>query len=211
MPSFLTVTTPGVGLPSVDSYEMSFWGTVANTFHEEQKQIAYAPRMGLRPIWDCAHPPTFDLEGRSVIDIGGGPVSLLLKCINGGRRVVADPAPWPNWVRQRYEECGIEFWSMEGESDSITGYSFDEAWIYNVLQHVHDPAAVIANARSISGTIRIFEWIGIDPYPGHPHRLDKETLGEWLDGAGFTANLNENGCVGAAFYGVFSSKQVMTA
>lgn len=184
---------------------MTFWADCSNTYHEEQKQLVYAPRMGLRPIWDCAHPPTFDLEGRSVIDIGGGPISLLLKCVSRGRSVVADPAPWPNWVRQRYEECGIEFWSMEGESESITGYSFDEAWIYNVLQHVVDPLQVIANARSIARTIRIFEWIDIDPYAGHPHLLTEILLDAALEGKGFVARLAENGAVGSAYYGVFSA------
>ena len=182
---------------------MDFWQDCANTFHEERKQLVYAPRMGLRQIWDCAHPPTLDLEGRSVIDIGGGPVSLLLKCSNRGRSVVADPAPWPAWVIQRYQECGIEFWAMTGESDSITGYTFDEAWIYNVLMHVDDPERVIANARSIAGTIRILEWIGIDPYPGHPQRLEQKTLDEWLGAPGFTAQLDESGAVGHAYYGVF--------
>ena len=187
----------------MSAYEMDFWGTVANTFHEEQKQLVYAPRMGLRPIWECAHPPTFDLEGRSVIDIGGGPVSLLLKCINRGRSVVADPAPWPAWVVQRYQECGIEFWAMEGESESITGYSFDEAWIYNVLQHTADPRRVIANAREIAGLIRLFEWVWIDAYPGHPHRLERESLDKLLGAPGFTVQLDDNGAVGHAYYGVF--------
>jgi hypothetical protein len=191
---------------------MSFWGDVSNTYHEEQKQIVYAQRMGLYATYNCAHPPTFFLGGRSVIDIGGGPVSLLLKCAERGRSVVADPAPYPNWVRRRYEECGIEFWSMEGESDSITGYSFDDAWIYNVLQHVRDPELVIANARSIAKTLRIFEWIETDPYPGHPQRLEKKSLDAWLGASGFVANLNESGAVGRAYYGVFHSPtEAMTA
>lgn len=188
-----------------DDYEANFWGNCANTYHEEQKQVAYALRMGLPPIWDCVHPPTFDLEGRSIIDIGGGPVSLLLKSVNGGRCVVADPAPWPSWVRQRYKECGIEFWSMAGESESITGYSFEEAWIYNVLQHVQDPELVITNARSIAKVIRIFEWIDISAYEGHPHELARESLEKWLGAPGFVADVNEGGAVGRAFYGVFAT------
>lgn len=186
-------------------FEAAFWGDVGNTFHEEQKQIVYAMRMGLLPIWDCAHPPTFDLEGRSVIDIGGGPVSLLLKSVNRGRSVVVDPGLWPDWVLRRYEQCGIEFWFMEGESESMTGYSFDEAWIYNVLQHVVDPALVISRAREIANVVRIFEWIDVDPYPGHPHRLERELLDLWLGGTGFTCNLNENGAVGRVYYGAFRS------
>lgn len=184
-----------------DAYELSFWGDCANSFHEEQKQLVCAARMGLLANWNVAHPPTFDLQGRSVIDIGGGPVSLLLKCENFTRAVVADPCPYPGWVIDRYKLHGVEYWMMAGED--IDGYSFDEAWIYNVLQHVQSPKRLIARARAAARVIRLFEWIGFDPYPGHPHRLERESLDEWLEGVGFTTNLNENGAVGEAYYGVF--------
>lgn len=185
--------------------EADWWGDCGSTFHEEQKQIVYARRMGLVPNWYVAHPPEFDLQGRSVVDIGGGPVSLLLKCVNRGRSVVADPATFPDWVTARYEACGIEYWRMEGESPSLSGYTLDEAWIYNVLQHVADPERVIANARGIAGTIRIFEWIDVAPYDGHPNTLKQSALNSWLDGVGYVAELNESGAVGRAYYGVFST------
>jgi hypothetical protein len=188
---------------AVSDYEMEFWQDCSNTFHEEQKQLAYASRMGLLASWHGAHPPTFDIGGRSVIDIGGGPVSLLLKCVNRGRSVVADVAQFPPWVIARYEYCDIEFWRTRGED--IDGYSFDEAWIYNLLQHVDEPAAVILAARRVARTIRIFEWIDIEPYPGHPHMLTRDLLGEWLGAPGFVANVNESGAVGHAYYGVFST------
>lgn len=184
--------------------ETAWWGDCANSFREEQKQLVYAPRMGLFPLWNCAHPPSFDLQGRSVIDIGGGPVSLLLKCLNRGHAVVLDPSVWPDWVLHRYEDCGIEFWRQPGE-ELLAGHSFDEAWMYNVLQHVISPQKVIENARACARTIRIFEWIEIDPYPGHPWRLEEEELDVWLDAKGFTVELNENGAVGRAYYGVFSA------
>jgi hypothetical protein len=187
---------------SVSDYEMEFWQDCANTFHEEQKQQVYASRMGLLASWYGAHPPSFDLQGRSVIDIGGGPVSLLLKCLNRGRAVVCDPAEYPNWVLARYAECEIEYWRIAGED--VEGYSFDEAWIYNVLQHTRDPELVVGRALALARTIRIFEWIEIDPYPGHPHRLSKESLDEWLRAPGYTSKLDESGAVGKAYYGVFS-------
>lgn len=183
--------------------ETAWWGDCANTYHEEQKQLVYAPRIGLRPEWGGAHPPAFDLEGRSVIDIGGGPVSLLLKCQRHGRRtVVADPGDFPQWVIDRYAYCGIEYWRTNGED--ISGYTFDEAWIYNTLQHVNDPAKVIQVARELASTVRVFEWIDTEPYPGHPHTLTKDDLDEWLKGDGFATDLNESGAVGRAYYGVFS-------
>lgn len=181
--------------------ESAWWGDCANTWHEEEKQHVYAKRMGLVAQWGGAHPPSYDLANRSVIDIGGGPVSLLLKCLNRGRAVVADPAIFPQWVVDRYTQLGIEFWRQPGEE--LEGYSFDEAWIYNVLQHVWDPSLVIARARALAGTVRVFDWIGIDPYDGHPHRLEREQLDICLGAPGFTAKLDESGCVGEAYYGVF--------
>lgn len=183
--------------------EYAWWSDCANTWHEEEKQFVYAKRMGLQANWSCAHPPTYDLGGRSVIDIGGGPVSLLLKTINLGRAVVADPGQWPEWVIQRYTAHGIEYWRTNGED--IDGYTFDEVWIYNVLQHVIDPELVIQRSRALvpEGVIRIFEWIEIDPYAGHPHRLEREVLDEWLGATGFVVDLNERGAVGRAYYGVF--------
>lgn len=187
------------------SFDGDWFGDCVNTWHEEQKQHVYGQRMGLQANWQCAHPPTYDLAGRSIVDIGGGPVSLLLKCVNGGRMVVADPTIWPTWVSDRYTAHGVEYWQMEGESESLSGYSFDEGWIYNVLQHVRDPALVIKRARALAPTIRLFEWIDIDPYDGHPHKLTEAFLNECLDGKGFVVTLNESGCVGNAYYGVFQS------
>lgn len=184
--------------------ESAWWGDCGNTFHEEQKQLVYAPRMGLRPFWGGAHPPTFDLLGASVVDLGGGPTSLLLKCVNRGGCVVIDPGKFPAWVAQRYEECGVMFWNGTAEGIDTEGMAhFDEAWIYNTLQHVEDPEKVISNAREVVSKIRIFEWIDVDPYDGHPHKLTEDSLNKWLGGTGFTVQLNESGCVGHAYYGVF--------
>ena len=185
-------------------YEMDFWQDCANTYHEEQKQLAYAPRMGLRADMGGAHPPSFDLGGRSVMDIGGGPVSLLLKCVNRGGCVVVDPGKVPAWVAARYEECGIMFWNGKAEGIDVEGAAhFDEVWIYNTLQHVEDPAQVIANARKLADTIRLFEWVDVEPYEGHPNELTTDFLNECLGASGYTVNVDDAGAVGRAYYGVF--------
>jgi hypothetical protein len=178
---------------AVFHYELAFWGDCLDTLGEEQKHRVYAPLMGVES----------DLAGRSVIDIGGGPVSLLLKCRNRGDCVVADPliGEFPGWVRERYRENLIEPWRMRGEELNASG--FDEAWIYNVLQHVDDPAMVCANARHAAEVVRVFEWIDIPAYDGHPHELTQDMLEEWLGGKGMTVTLAEDGCFGRAFYGVF--------
>jgi len=184
-----------------DFDEVDWWGDCANSFHEEQKQLSYASRMGLLASNHGAHPPTFNIGGRSVLDIGGGPCSLLLKCTERGRCTVVDPALYPTWVLERYKACGIDYVCDRAENFT-QGDPHDDAWIYNVLQHVDDPELVIANARKAALTIRIFEWIDIEPYAGHPHMLTEDDLNEWLGAPGFVSNVNENGAVGRAYYSV---------
>lgn len=195
---------------------MEFWQDCANTFHEEEKQLIYASRMGLYALKNCAHPPTFDLGGRSVVDIGGGPVSLLLKCMNKGEAMVVDPGDYPNWVQDRYFSCGIDWKRVRAEAilderswDAgwVRRRTWDEAWIYNTLQHVDDPSCVVHNALVLAKTVRIFEWIDIPAYEGHPHELRRDDLDRWLGGMGYVTQLNESGAVGTAYYGVFSRKE----
>lgn len=182
--------------------ERSWWGDCGNTFHEEQKQLVYAARMGLVAEWGGAHPPEFDLAGRSVVDVGGGPCSLLLKTRSAGRRLVIDPCRYPFWVYERYQQCGIEVLTEPGETwDSDE--TFSEGWVYNVMQHVEDPEefihAVCANVR----VVRLFEWVNIPAYDGHPHELLAADFEDWLGPGGTVEDINQDGAVGTAFYGVF--------
>ena len=185
-------------------WESDWWGDCSNTFAEESKQISYAHRMGLinQPI-NNGRWPEYDLVGKSVLDIGGGPTSMLLKTRNGGHREVLDPCKYPNWVHLRYRTAGIQYTVLAGEDIEDVAEKFDEVWIYNVLQHTQDPAKIIANARKVSHLIRIFEWVDIPPHTGHPHELKAANLQEWLGGFGTVEQMAENGCNGRAFYGQF--------
>jgi 2-polyprenyl-3-methyl-5-hydroxy-6-metoxy-1,4-benzoquinol methylase len=193
-------------------WEAAWWGNCANTMAEEMKQIIYASRMGLENISDGAHWPYYNLNGCSVLDIGGGPVSLLLKTHNGGRRVVVDPCVYPDWVRARYDAANIEYIVEAGEYINeerrlVEGPRFDEAWIYNVLQHTDDPLRIIRNAQTCAKKVRLFEWIDIPAHPGHPQELKANLLSEWLGGFGTVEDFRsnpQNGCNQIAFYGVFN-------
>jgi hypothetical protein len=187
-------------------WERQWWGDCTNTFAEETKQITYAHRMGMIMRPDISHWPRYELQDQSIIDIGGGPTSLLLKCDYSKRSVVADPCTYPRWVMDRYQLKGIEFVQMQGERliELFEEDEFDEAWMYNVLQHTFNPELIIKNAKKISKCVRIFEWINIPPCPGHPSELKEHLLAEWLGGKGEVACPNENGCNQMAFYGVFN-------
>ena len=188
-------------------YEQAFWGSCVNTYGEETKQQVYAERMGLG--WGGADGkwPVIDLAGRSVLDLGGGPVSLLLKCVNlGAGCAVVDPCGYPDWVTDRYAAHGIQHYREPGETFD-RDESSDEAWIYNVLQHVEDPEAVARVALEHAPVVRVFEWIRTGVSVGHPNDLTAELLDGWFaPGRGVIEQLDDRGCVGTAWYGVLEGR-----
>lgn len=152
-------------------WESDWWGTCANTYDEERKQLTAASYMGLVKEASNKTFTSFDMRGKRIIDVGGGPCSLLLKC----RRVfgvVVDPCVYPSWVSARYAHAGIMTVQKPAE-DMEWGDEklFDEAWCYNVLQHVSDPYQVLERMTKCAKVIRIFDWLYVDPSPGHPHKL----------------------------------------
>ena len=80
---------------------------------------------------------------------------------------------------------------------------FDEAWIYNCLQHTDDPKKIVKKIRASSKIIRVFEWVETGTAPGHIHNLTKKNLDKWFGGEGKVELINENGCYGTCYYGVF--------
>jgi hypothetical protein len=127
-----------------------------------------------------------------------------LKCEDFSRAVVADPCAYPEWVYMRYESADIGTMQLAGEElDQLSLYTFDEIWIYNVLQHTMSPETIIKNALSLGKIVRLFEWIETGTAKGHPNDLNETDLNKWLGGIGKIEQLNEGGCVGKAYYGVF--------
>ena len=183
-------------------FEKNWHGNCVNSYWEETKQIVYAKRMGLKAEMIDGKYPVYDLKGISVLDIGGGAYSMLLKCINF-KGTVFDPCDYPKWIEERYKEAGIEYRRMKGEDLDQINLTFDVGLIYNVLQHVDNPEKIIKNARKICSEIRIFEWIDNGISPGHPWDLKEEKLNKWLGGIGKIEQLNEQGCKGKSYYGIF--------
>lgn len=189
--------------------ELGFWGNCANTLGEEMKQLIYARYMSLNLFHDGSKGYNIDMQFNSILDIGGGPVSLLLKCINREYCVVVDPAKYPEWIYDRYEDNAILPMQIMAEDICNKKYtnltSFDEVWIYNVLQHTVDPKKIIENAKKVGKTLRIFEWIDSETNTAHPHSLTRHQLEEWIGMPGNVSLFNgQNGCYGTAFYGVFN-------
>lgn len=116
----------------------------------------------------------FDLGDKSILDIGGGPSSILLRCKNFSKAVVVDPCDFPEWVAARYKAAGIEYVKKKAEKYQPS-IRFDEAWLYNCLQHVQNLEKVIRLAK-MAKKVRVFEYLNIGVCDGHPHNLTKELL-----------------------------------
>lgn len=190
-------------------WELSWHGNCINSLNEELKQLVYAEKMGLSASPTPKTPYNFDLKGRNVLDIGGGPYSLLLKCANVGKdSVVVDPLMFyfPTWVKERYVAKGILTMNASGEElqkDIKNNNVFDEIWLYNVLEHTYAPKQILKNARSLGKVIRIFEWLDTPPNIGHPQTLKEDDLNKWLGGEGKVEFIKRSGATGKCYYGVF--------
>lgn len=187
-------------------WELNWHGDCVNTLHEEEKQLVYAKRMGIELKPNSKTPYEIDLAGRSVIDVGGGPCSLLLKARSFSSAIVVDPLMYrfPEWVRARYAAHGVMVLGEPGESFVLP--KVDEVWVYNVLQHVQNPKEVIRNAQRHAAMIRIFEWLDTWQNIGHPHVLTAAELDLWLQGTGRVERVNESGCYGMCYYGAFATE-----
>lgn len=162
-----------------------------NSFDEEQKHYVYARFMGL-----TLDRYSFDVGGKRIVDIGGGPTSMLLKTTNLRAGTVVDPKcdTFPDWVKLRYEAKSVSLISFKAEDVDTPPLECDEVWIYNTLQYVDDPIKVVENALKIGKVVRVFEWLN--------GTLTKEFLDAALQTQGSVVELAESGCYGPAYYAV---------
>jgi hypothetical protein len=173
-----------------------------NTYSEETKQYIYASKMGLDPHKTIHYTQVgWDFKTKTVLDIGGGEQSMLLKA-KASKRVVVDPLDCPNWAKMRYQEAGIEFLRIKAE-DIKFEEPFNIGIIYNCLQHTENPQKIIQNMKACCEIIHLFEWIETGTGDGHIHNLTEQGLNEWLGGYGKVEQLNQYPCVGLAYYGIF--------
>lgn len=185
-------------------WESDWHSNCLNSYWEETKQQVYAKRMGLTSEMVDGKYPVYDLKNTKVCDIGGGAYSLLLKCINFSG-VVVDPCDYPAWTVDRYKAGNIQVIKKPAEEFQPEEI-FDLILCYNVLQHTINPERIIKNMKQCSKEIRIFEWIDTGTAIGHPWDLKEEKLNKWLGGIGKTEQMNDSGCHGRAYYGIFKGK-----
>lgn len=185
------------------SWESSWHGNCLATYWEETKQLEYSAKMDIPAIVKDGKYPFYDFgDVKSILDIGGGPVSMLLKTLKPVEMTVIDPCTYPKWIEERYKEAGITYIKQKGE-DIDTTKRYDLVLLYNVLQHTDNPKKIIDNIRTVSKIIKVFEWINTSIVDGHPHSFKREQFDEWFGGTGQVYIMNDKGCFGPAWAGTF--------
>jgi len=205
-------------------WEKEWHDDCINSYNEETKQFTYASLMGLNAFLQNYYGQRFwDMGSKSILDVGCGPYSMLLKVKTSGAKYGVDPIRYPDWVLHRYHAAKIQFIEYPAEClDFPINYEIygqelpafvdftknpvDEAWIYNCLQHVQDPEKIISNVKKCAKVIRIFEWIDQGISPGHLHDLKEHKLNDWLGGKGQVYNIAERGCYGSCYHGIFKGE-----
>jgi hypothetical protein len=180
----------------IETAMRQLYGDCTNTFAEDQKHFVMARLMGLAVRNDA-----INISNVSILDIGGGPNSMLLKCHHLKNSAVVDPIKWPLWIEDRYASKSIKLIEDKGEYINETGY--DEVWITDTLAYANDPQRLINNAISAAPRIRIFEWINEERSDIRPNVITKNIMNQWMGMSGKTVELSQRGCYGTAYFGVF--------
>jgi len=215
----MTAETPDLPLlkqwEDAQKWERTWWHTYPEHHGMEiKKGQIVAGLMSIRPA---------DIRDKSVLDIGCGPFSLL-QSIQAKRAVCLDPLDYGS-LDEPYRILAEQGWNitricMRGEDITLPGPreilgTFDEAWIYNCLQHVIDPQLILANAMQVAKRVRIFEWTDMPPYEGHLHTIKPNMilhnfkLRDWIPRATLTGDYayDEVHLHGRFFAGVFDAPE----
>jgi len=133
-----------------------------------------------------------DLHGLNVIEIGPADFPALQHCVNFNG-VIVEPMP-SEPLLAICKEKGI---TLVTEPFEFTGLNNDtsgivEVWLFNVMQHVINPALFIEKAKTIANRIRFFEPINQPITEYHPHTYTLEDYQNWF---GQSVNLYAGGSV----------------
>ena len=147
----------------------------------------------------------YDLECKSVIEIGPAKVAALLFCKNYAPSYIIEPCIYEDVVPY-YENRNITFIREPAETCNFP--QVDEAWLFNVLQHVINPTEIINVCKKNVKTIRFFEPLDWGGDIAHPHILTldyfKEQFGDknvkFYKGGTITKNFHQANCA----YGVWN-------
>jgi hypothetical protein len=120
-----------------------------------------------------------DFVGKSIIEIGPGPLGVTLLTENFAKATIVEPLIY------RWGQEYVDYYNQKNIIIETTPYEdleiqeeVDETWFFNVLQHVIDPKLQLEKAKKTSKVVRIFEPINYPVELAHPHLLTKELFAD---------------------------------
>ena len=116
----------------------------------------------------------FHHEGKIIAEVGCGPYPAVMFC-KISSAIVFEPLfsqPEESRVNILWNQCAFE--------DFEYAFGADECWLFNVLQHVRDPDAVIAKAKEVAETVRFFEPVDYPTCVYHPHTFSQADFERWF-------------------------------
>ena len=144
--------------------EAEFWRSANRRQLCEYLDAIYAKQLGITLA---------AVAGLSILDIGGGPYPLAwLLGFPVASVTVVDPLGYDIMNQP-------DITRVQAPAETYQGPQCDEVWGYNVLQHVIDPAAVIATAKAHAAQrVRWFDWVDSPIASHHPHSISAAWLRE---------------------------------
>lgn len=140
----------------------------------QEAQIAEFPQNPLNPArYEFRNNALFALlqidhnqHGKTIVEIGCGPSPVTSACVNVNA-VLIEPLDYVlNAARIRQTAEDAEF-------------SGDEAWLFNVLQHVRDPELIVQKCKQMP-VVRFFEPIDYPVSLCHPHSFSLQDFQRWF-------------------------------
>jgi len=117
-----------------------------------------------------------DLKGKRIIEIGCADNPALKYCYNYGDCTIIEPMFSPR-LDLFILQTGINLIKEPAEYVEVEG---DEAWLFNVLQHVISPDKIIENMKRSVSIIRFFEPIEMGTCQKHPHAFTLNDFKYWF-------------------------------
>lgn len=150
--------------------ERQYWYSTDKAQQAARRQEEFQRALWIAEVLDI---DAERLAGKSVLDIGGGPQPIVAwEGIKLARRILVDPIT----LSGDDAEALLHVERVAQCAESYIGPKVDEAWGYNVLQHVRSPLRVLETAMRHARTIRWFEWLDQPTSVVHPHVVTAKTF-----------------------------------
>lgn len=113
-----------------------------------------------------------DLKGKEVAEVGPADFPALMTCYNRENSFIVEPMP--SEILQTFN-----IFVFQELAEDVDFSECDEVWLFNVLQHVVNPALIVENVKQAK-VVRFFEPINYGVDECHLHNLTLDMFYDWF-------------------------------